>query len=568
MKLTADRKLLSFLNKLPVNFRKRYFLLTVLAILLVALDLFAVLGLYKVLGAILSGIQTGSIFLSPFDTILEQLNPSEKLLLLFTIFLFKNGITALLFHVLISGSYDIAGYWAKRKMERQLQLNPLQNPEKTSYASINEVIMVCMQSGDQLILPSLLLISEAVLFILAMILAAIGHWKVLVFLLLTIVPTTLLILRLTRKNLHRMGELSNATNPKLQQLVDMSVLAYPEITLHNQAKWVLNAFEAQKETAYKAKEHIYSLSGVIPPRILETAVVFSLFLMVWLMQRINQTDLISPLIILFSVLSFRLMPSVNRIIRSYHSLKTASFLYDFLPDSVEPPSLTDLADSCTFQQKVELKNICFGYDRTALLLNDVTIKIQKGSLTGLTGESGSGKSTLAGILCGLLPFHSGNLLVDDVNLDPDKHTPWQQCIGLVRQETYLFPGTIRENICFGLNSDELRLWEVARTANIDDWIKSLPNGLDTEVGQLGNRISGGQKQRISIARALYKNPSVLVLDEATNALDSDSRRRIMTSLLEKKDKMAILVISHDTQMLDYCSEVYRLENSNIHFAHS
>lgn len=537
------------------------------ATFLVVLDLLAVLVLYKILGEVISGNASGAFLPFGFDAVIRELDFSERLFLLFGVFLFKNGITSLLFNNLIAGAYAIAGKFADQKIIEQLDPDEVSQKTKTSYDRINEVIMVTMQSADQLILPAILIISEAVLLLLALILAGIGHWKVLLFLLFTIVPTTLFILRLTRKNLSKMGALSNDTNPRLQQLVDMAVLAHPEIRLHGKSDWIFQAFQNQKALAYQAKKSIYALSGVLPPRILETAIIFSVFLLVLIMERLGQTELISPLIVLFAALAFRVMPSVNRIVRSYHSIRASSFLFEFLPDRIveAPPNGSD--SRFNFRSEAELRGISFGYSEGAPVLNNVMIRIKKGRITGLQGASGSGKSTLTSIICGLLKPWNGELVIDGEILKSAQIQTWQQCIGLVRQDTYLFPGSIKENICFGSEPDLERLKEVSHIADLDAWISTLPYGLNTDVGQLGRMISGGQKQRISIARALYKNPAVLILDEATNALDIASRRSILEKLTQLKGHMAILVVSHDPVTLGYCTEIYHIENSEIYLSH-
>ena len=184
---------------------------------------------------------------------------------------------------------------------------------------------------------------------------------------------------------------------------------------------------------------------------------------------------------------------------------------------------------------------------------------------GIVGESGSGKSTLVDLLIGILTPSSGQIYVNGVDISENLRS-WQDKIGYVPQHVYLMDTTIRRNVAFGLSEESIDNGQVERAlrqANLTDFVHSLPNGWDTEVGERGVRLSGGQRQRLGIARALYGNPEVIVLDEATSALDTKTEREIVESFRQIAHDHTLIVVAHRTSTLKYCNRLVRLEGGRI-----
>ena len=181
---------------------------------------------------------------------------------------------------------------------------------------------------------------------------------------------------------------------------------------------------------------------------------------------------------------------------------------------------------------------------------------------GIVGTSGAGKSTVVDILLGLLEVKSGQILADGQDVKT-RYRAWLKNIGYIPQMIFMLDDTIRKNVAFGVPEDKIdeeRLWEVLKEAQLDEFIKTLPEGLDTGIGERGIRLSGGQRQRIGIARALYNNPEVLILDEATSALDNDTEAAIMESINRLHGKKTLIIIAHRLQTIEKCDMVYRVEN--------
>ena len=183
---------------------------------------------------------------------------------------------------------------------------------------------------------------------------------------------------------------------------------------------------------------------------------------------------------------------------------------------------------------------------------------------GIVGTSGAGKSTVVDILLGLLEPSTGHIYADSVDVkDPGNYRKWLKNIGYIPQMIFMLDDTIRKNVAFGVPEDKIdeeRLWEVLKEAQLDEFIKTLPEGLETGIGERGIRLSGGQRQRIGIARALYNDPEVLILDEATSALDNDTEAAIMESINRLHGRKTLIIIAHRLQTIEKCDIVYRVED--------
>ena len=184
---------------------------------------------------------------------------------------------------------------------------------------------------------------------------------------------------------------------------------------------------------------------------------------------------------------------------------------------------------------------------------------------GIVGTTGAGKSTVVDILLGLLELRTGQVLADGEDIRQN-YRKWLKNVGYIPQMIFMLDDTIRKNVAFGVPDekiDEKRVWEVLREAQLDEFIKTLPDGLETKIGERGIRLSGGQRQRISIARALYNDPEVLILDEATSALDNDTEAAIMESINRLHGRKTLVIIAHRLQTIEKCDLVYRVENGKV-----
>lgn len=298
---------------------------------------------------------------------------------------------------------------------------------------------------------------------------------------------------------------------------------------------------------------------------------FALLVLIMVSQGKEMSSIV-PVVGLFAAAAFRLMPSVNRILSSVQSLSfgvaAINTLYDEFQLSVsEPKQSTKVTEPIIeLQKEISLSNITYKYpDTPDSALNSVVIKILQGESVGFIGSSGSGKSTLVDVILGLLTPESGQVNVDGKDIQQNLRA-WQDQIGYVPQSIYLTDDTLRRNIAFGLSNEQIDDVAVKRAINaaqLDEFVSSMANGIETIVGERGVRLSGGQRQRIGIARALYHDPNVLVLDEATSALDTATEDSVMQSVMALHGKKTIIIVAHRLSTVEHCDKLYRLEQGRV-----
>jgi ATP-binding cassette subfamily C protein len=285
-----------------------------------------------------------------------------------------------------------------------------------------------------------------------------------------------------------------------------------------------------------------------------------------------------PTLSLFAAAAFRMMPSIHRIISSATRIRyykhTLDSVYEDLLDvglpltqslpniEVTSPPLNPLV----FEKEITLNHIFYQYPTgEGLALKDIDLTINKGQAVGFVGPSGSGKTTLINLLLGLLSPTSGQLLVDGHNIAPHL-TEWQHKIGYIPQDIYLSDDTIRRNIAFGVpdeHIEEAQVWAVIKLAQLETLVQQLPAKLDTVVGERGVRLSGGQRQRVAIARALYHQPQVLIMDEATAALDNETEREITQAVERLSGQKTLLIVAHRLSTVKNCDQLYFIDNGQV-----
>jgi len=314
------------------------------------------------------------------------------------------------------------------------------------------------------------------------------------------------------------------------------------------------------------------------PRLwLEWLVVLGFILLIFItIFQGKELSYIVPLLGLFAAAAFRLMPSLTRIMNSaqailYNRAAIDSVFKEFIPEKSQ--IIINKASEKNFMltNEIILKKVSFKYsDSDPFILRDINLNIKRGSTIGLIGESGVGKTTLINLILGLVKPTNGTICVDGLNIF-ENMKGWQNQIGYVPQNIYLSDDTIKKNIAFALPEEKIDNYAVSRAATnakLDSLINSLTNGLNTKVGEFGDRISGGQRQRIGIARALYTDPKVFILDECTNSLDLKTEKQIIDEVNYLKGKKTIIMIAHRLSTLENCDHIYKIEKEGLQLAKS
>jgi ATP-binding cassette subfamily C protein len=312
------------------------------------------------------------------------------------------------------------------------------------------------------------------------------------------------------------------------------------------------------------------------PRMFIEMIVVSLVMLaiiIYLMAG-QSPDQIFKMVSLFAIVAIRLMPSLSRISTGWGSIKAWAPVFEEVHGDIvncekfESSRRQQEVDKAAinFEKNIEMADVSFSYENSQrLALEHVSFSITKNSTIGFVGPSGAGKTTLIDIILGLLKPTSGKVLVDGADIHQSIRS-WQDKIGYIPQAIYLCDDSIKSNIAFGLPSeqvDDQKVWHALRLAQLEEFIRSLPQGIETTIGERGIRLSGGQRQRIGIARALYNDPELLVMDEATAALDNETERSFMESLTNLSGAKTILIIAHRLTTVRKCDTILFFKNGKL-----
>lgn len=320
-------------------------------------------------------------------------------------------------------------------------------------------------------------------------------------------------------------------------------------------------FKQTKLTTYK----MMALHASISHLLMKGVTIFGLVCGTWFVMQKNMTygEFIS--FVLLSGIFLGPIQQINSVIETYPKgvagFKRFVSLLDQAPDEKDVP---DAIHVDGLKGEITFHDVSFGYEKDSLILEHINLKIKQGETVAIVGPSGAGKSTLCSLLPRFYEWQSGTITIDGIDSRQMKLSSLRQQIGIVQQDVYLFNGSIRENILYGkLDATEDEIWQAVSKAELKELVESLPEGLETMIGERGVKLSGGQKQRVSIARIFLKNPPILILDEATSSLDTETEASIQRSLEELSEGRTTLVIAHRLATIQHADRIVVVTKGGI-----
>ncbi len=425
-----------------------------------------------------------------------------------------------------------------------------------------------------LILALLGLVSEAIVFICLAVVSLVADVWMSITVSALLIVVLLVIKCILKPIMKKAGEENQDYYSGLYKWIDQSVMGIKEIKIANKESYFINEY-SKCGAGYVGAVQRYNLFNATPRLLIETVAIAGmvLYMMLQLLQGTQVTD-IMPQLTLLAMAAMRLIPCANRINNHLTSISYFEPFFMGVSDNLQEEIRDESIDygEETYQKKIEveklpirkeicLENITFKYPNTDVLIfdhADMTIPI--GSAVGIVGTSGAGKTTIVDIMLGLLQVETGSILADGVEVR-EHYASWLKNIGYIPQTIFMIDSSIRKNVAFGCADEDIdddKVWEALKEAQLDGFVKGLPEGLDTSIGERGIRLSGGQRQRIGIARALFEDPEVLVLDEATSALDNETEAAIMDSINRLHGRKTLIIIAHRLQTIEKCDMVYRV----------
>lgn len=466
---------------------------------------------------------------------------------------------------------------------RRMMINFMERPYEYYLNADTSVIQRSITSDVNnmygLILSLLQLVSEGIVFVCLVAVSLVTDVVMSITVAVLLVAALLIIKCVLKPIMRKAGEENQDYYSGLYKWIDQSVMGIKEIKIANKENYFINEY-AKCGAGYVNAVQRYNLYNATPRLLIETVAIAGmiLYVMISLLQGANVEE-IMPQIGLLAVAAMRLIPCANRINNHLTSISYFEPFFMGVSDNLQQEIRDENIDydeasyqkkieveKLTIKEKIELRDIVYKYPNTEVLIFDhADMEIPIGKSVGIVGTSGAGKTTVVDILLGLLQLQSGEILADGVEVR-DHYQSWLKNIGYIPQTIFMIDSTIRKNVAFGFADEDIddeKVWRALKEAQLDEFVRGLPEGLDTGIGERGIRLSGGQRQRIGIARALFEDPEVLVLDEATSALDNETEAAIMDSINRLHGRKTLIIIAHRLQTIEKCDMVYRVENGKV-----
>ncbi len=378
---------------------------------------------------------------------------------------------------------------------------------------------------------------------------------------------------LFKKFLFMRGKIMQEARADNLKVIYQSFDIIKEAKILKKENFFIKLYKDQLDLMAKQKV-VSSILNMIPRPFLEIFVLIVISLILYYSINFKgNLDTAIPYIAFLSVSSVRLIPAFKSVSNSLSSINFNKISVDVVLKELEEiknfnakfvnSNKSNLNLNKNFKE-IEIKNLHFNYDQSSEVLKGLNFKIKKGDKIGIVGQSGSGKSTLINIILGLMKPNNGEILVDGNNIF-ESLNDWHNLLGYIPQEIYLLNDTIKKNIALGVDENKINnnlINKALKLSNVSSFVDGLPEKLNTNVGNRGVSISGGQKQRVGIARALYRDSQILILDEATNSLDFENEKQVIDQIISIKD-ITVLIIAHNISSLKSCDKILYLEQGKI-----
>ena len=500
------------------------------------------------------------------------------------------SVLAILFLIALYAAKNIFAFFLQRNLYRfvynnqfQTASNLMKNFVRREYeyyldaetSVIQRSITADVSNMYALIMSVLQIASEAIVAVFLVVALAIEDPIMTVVIAVLLLVTLMVIKNIIKPIMNRTGKENQDYGASMFAWISQTVQGIKEIKVAGREQYFIGEYCKVGEGYVKAMER-FSLFNNTPKLLIETVCIAGLlgYIMVLILIGADVSAMVS-LFAAFGIAAMRLLPAASRINNQMTSMAfNEPFFFNVSDNLIEETdeAHTDISYAVVAKEKlpvtkeVKLSNITYHYPNSdKLIFDNATVSFPIGKSIGIKGASGAGKTTIIDILLGLLKLQRGKVLADDVDIQ-EHYREWLANVGYIPQMIFLLDADIRKNVAFGVPEEEIddeKLWYALQEAQLDEFVKTLPEGVHTGIGERGIRLSGGQRQRIGIARALYNDPEVLILDEATSALDNETEAAIMESINRLHGKKTLVIIAHRLQTIEKCDMVFVVENGKI-----
>lgn len=574
------KNLQKIFNLLNSNEKKSFYYLLVLISITGLIDMLGVASILPFLALVINPdiVQTNEIYNYLYiKSAILGVGNSKQFLIFFGLLIFFFMMFSVIFrtytnykqvHFALMREYSIG----KRLVEAYLKQPYIWFTTRNSAELGKNILSEINQVITFSIVPMLSFISQTIAVIAIIILLILVNIKIAIIAGSVLIGSYIFIFYFVKNFLSNIGSERSRANKDRFISVQQVFSSIKNVKIRRLEKFYVNCF-AKPAKIYAKNQSFAVVVGLIPRYFIE-GISFGamIILVIVLIERGNNLEKIIPIIALYAFAGYRLLPGLQQIYNAFTQIRFSEHALDSLHNEFKNlESLEKVSKNLFFtstNKSITLNNISFRHpNNKKMTLSNISLSIPFYSAVGIVGATGSGKTTLIDIILGLINPTEGTLSVDSDIINIKSKLSWGKIVGYVPQRINLTDSSIKNNIAFGVGKGDIDyqlVQECAKLAEIHEFIKKLPDGYNTNIGEAGAILSGGQIQRIGIARALYNNPKILILDEATNALDAITEKKVMESIHKKLgNKITTIIVAHRINILKNCNIIFYLEKGKL-----
>ncbi len=562
--------------KLLINFSLKYFKfkLIYLQFLIILSSVLQLLSIFS-FGPLILLLMDNKEIKKYHEFYLERISDEQfflfTILLIATLFILSNLLSIIVSKKSLHFGQEIGIKLNNKIFSNILSKDYSYHLNQNSSEIISKITLENARVVGSILIPMLLINSRIITLLFVFTGLIIFNLVASLFVLFFLLISYIIILSINKRRLTANSNIISKNNFYRQKIISESLGNIRETIMFGAKNFFFNLFKITNEKIAFSTANNQYLSSI--PRFIIEILIFTLLLgLIYFLKNDNSLNYYLPIIGIYLVAGYKLLPALQAIATSYASIKGNQTALQNIKNEIS--SILDYQKKFQYDSNnsfeefnsIEFENVNFSHKKN-LVFNNLNIKIKKNDIIGVIGETGSGKSTFIDIFCGLLYPNSGKVIVNNESVSINDISKLQNFISIVPQKINLLDDTIKNNILFAqkFNNEKNIEEKINNLKNICllDYIDKKNSGWDTIVGENGSKLSGGQIQRLGIARALFKNPQILILDEATSGLDEQTEGKLLDNLLNIKPKLTIVIITHNKRILKICNNIYEIKNQKI-----
>jgi ABC-type multidrug transport system fused ATPase/permease subunit len=562
---------------LPIEFKAKFYFVILSVFIVSFLDLFSIIAVVPLISILTNpNILEENTFIEYLFSLLSFNNLNQFIVTisfaLFLLFIIKNIISIRLLKFQAQFSYSLSKEISTKQYINYYNKGFQFISNHNSTVLVRDIFNMSQNFANGVTSSFITFLSEATIMTFIGLGLFIYRPVLMLGLLIILLPTFFIAYKIIKKKLKQIELDFVEITPKINQYLFNSFLGYIDVKLFGKEKFFFEKYTSliNRHSNLNVLKKVY-LS--ITPKVFEIIIFLAVFLIVFYgLYILESPTTVVEILGIFALSAYKLIPSLNKIFAALVGIKSYEYIYEYFEPIKEISSNeiiheSSKGESLSFNKKIEIKNLSFSYDNKNKVLDQFCLSIKKGEYIGIIGKSGAGKTTLIKLLLRFLHETEGEITIDNKKLTPSLDRSWRKKIGYVPQQGYIVDGTLLDNIAFGVTSEEIDLEKVGKIVDLcslEQLINESDKGIYQPIGEGGSKISGGQKQRIIIARALYREVEILILDEATSSLDNNTEQEVMETINKLRvNNISIISIAHRYSSLKNCDSIIELENGKI-----